>query len=318
MKTIYLHIGANKTGSSAIQAFLVRNKEKLQQQGYHVLRQTHDNAHYYLSNAFGYGPPLKGVDKERAINETISEIESSGCKNTIISSEYFILSKSPQKIRKAFASYNVKIIIYLRRHDLWFESLYKQAVKTVPRVEWEKGIDGYIKYVEQKKSQELSYKKLIMLWEEAFGKENLIIRPYEKESFRSGSLNRDFATVIGANDGPLEDSGHVVNKSFPVQYVDIYENMKRHEKLKPEELLNVMKWMLKQEDDKSYSLFDDIQRQDIINQNIADYKFLAERYKMDCPNLFINYEAGFGRKKIPNFSVPRLFRLVCRMAQDAA
>ena len=126
---LLFHIGVPKTGSTALQDFLLLNREKLNEVGW-----SYPKIGYYYGNING-DSLLRSLYKkdEREFNEKMNLIVEHLQKyNVIISCEYFF----PQPALKLFSRVkkfwdNIKAIIYLRRQDLYIESLYNQKIKMV-------------------------------------------------------------------------------------------------------------------------------------------------------------------------------------------
>jgi len=205
MKKLTLHIGYNKTGTSAIQTFLDRNRQPLIETGLHYPRTgIFDSAHYGISEFFIGRPVKTGVNTGQVlINALRDEIASSGCDNVILSSEYFTTANPDHiaRVRKAIAEfapdYQMQVIIYLRRHDLWFESLFNQAEKTAPAPPWQMDIRDFVLHVLGTASPECSYLRVVDRWARTFGDANVIVRPFEEDQFSGGTLVADFFHALG-------------------------------------------------------------------------------------------------------------------------
>ncbi len=182
MKTIFLHIGQHKTGSTSIQNFCRRNKRVL--------------------NTMGYGYPGNGnqhdfcqaVLKEDTpeIVSYLGKIEYRRFEKYIISSESFCKC-TPQNLEN-FAKvlkrrgWNVRVIVYLRRQDKAIESIYTQMLK-----------NGKIKisindYIRKSDFRNLHYGKFLDGWSEIFGKENIKILLFDKVKL---GLLKSFLRSIG-------------------------------------------------------------------------------------------------------------------------
>ncbi|MEQ8757964.1 MAG: hypothetical protein RID09_31210 [Coleofasciculus sp. G1-WW12-02] len=194
MTTVYLHIGTHKTGTSAIQKLLLNNREQLLSKGlflplskgsHHKLIQKNDNDKDYGLNA----------EKWEAL---LQEIRSQESNNIVISSEDFFRLDSGliPKLKDYLSNYETKIIVYLRRQDNYLISLYCQAVKTAHH--W----DSLNQHILDNKYYADYYQRLEP-WKQAFGKENLIVRVYEKDQLSNGLFN-DFLKSIHINSDGLD------------------------------------------------------------------------------------------------------------------
>lgn len=208
--TLYLHIGMNKTGSSAIQRFFSSNRQMLATKGLlYPMAGCVGDAHYGLSDALGFiqGKVSTSGRKETKLGELAEalsvEVHSVKAKDVFVSSEFFVLPKSVDKVKEFFADYNIKIVVYLRRHDQWWPSSYNQAVRTVSNPPWGRGFLPYFNYMSKKRPDIGDYRSLLHNWSLLFGKENMIVRPYESQQIQP-TLISDVLRTIGRDDLSLD------------------------------------------------------------------------------------------------------------------
>jgi len=197
---LIVHIGYNKTGTSSIQSYCFEHAEALRRDGlcYSTIG-THDNAHYVVSKLFIGAPSSEAVNTPPDLMERFREdFERSGCESLLLSSEYLVLANHIhiQAIRDALYKYfqvdECKIVVYLRRHDLWFESLFNQAVKNVDSPPWELDIKDYVIQSLGGAGNRPHYFTVLEHWAKEFGKDAMIVRPFETAQFVGGSLISDF------------------------------------------------------------------------------------------------------------------------------
>ncbi len=135
-KTAYIHIGMPKTGTTAIQSTLQRffNEGKLDK---------FDMQFHFSSNTRGLIGDYWTIKDEKyvieQIHKIISEHSKIGEKNIIFSEELLIAAINSDYwgfkydllpvLATAFKDYDTKIIIYIRRQDLFIESLVNQNAK---------------------------------------------------------------------------------------------------------------------------------------------------------------------------------------------
>ena len=208
-KTLYLHIGAHKTGTTALQHFLSANREILKNQGY--LYPGNDYAHHDMAHEFS-SLSLPEIRKNRncATRRFFNEINSSHFDTIIMSSEDFENMSPEIPFLKEFLSpdFHVKIIYYVRRQDDKLESTYSEYVKS-PVKRYDKPISVFIKEKtgqvpddpekpekNRGKPRHSDYYSILMPWCEAFGRNNIIVRCYEKEQLPEG-IYHDFLDAVG-------------------------------------------------------------------------------------------------------------------------
>nr|WP_321980118.1 hypothetical protein [uncultured Cohaesibacter sp.] len=203
MKTIYLHIGTHKTGTTSLQNFLFSNREALKKSGWDypdlgIL----DGAHHKLvrelihkgkNSIFSPLSPKMKLGDLPLWNDLKNYIENSDTENHIFSGEGFWWVQTPQAIADFLKDYNIKIVIYLRRQDLYLESFYQQMVKDGPARQ-PKPIDAWVEYVTRKFNYH-DYFKVIQKWEKSFGKENIIVAEFNR-AIRFG-LEKHFLNLVG-------------------------------------------------------------------------------------------------------------------------
>lgn len=148
MKTIYLHIGYNKTGTTAIQSTFFDNIKELAEQGIFYPQECRGKrkspAHHSLAESllFQIGKPLPDFVKPRIYSHyppdyywqlLHQELAETNCEKVFISSEAFSRLRGNREqmefVKKQFEGYQVKILVYLRDLVEYFESAYNQAVK---------------------------------------------------------------------------------------------------------------------------------------------------------------------------------------------
>jgi hypothetical protein len=186
MKQVFLHIGTHKTGTTSLQFFMHKNRQRLVELGY--LYPSQSQAHQNL--AFTLMSDPRANYQADTWEETISEIENKGLNKIIISSEAFLESgklEFIEQVAEKLKKYQTKIIIYLRRQDKKIESNYNQNLKTGVFVG---SADSYIQVTGTP-----NYLKIINEWSQFFGKENIIVRPLEKQQIPD--IYVDFFKIVG-------------------------------------------------------------------------------------------------------------------------
>lgn len=146
-------------------------------------------AHHHLISAIRNSPhPVFKPKKPFA--EYIAELKNEVAENAqcLISTEIFneIIDFSQLELFRTVAK-KVKVIVYLRRQDHFLESGYSYEVKFGNKMSFEEYCDQW----------RLSYRDLCNRYADVFGKENIIVRPYERQQFYGGNIFSDFLNVLG-------------------------------------------------------------------------------------------------------------------------
>lgn len=189
MAKVFLHIGMNKTGSSAIQTYLHHNRQVLKDTGLLWPETGRDRDgpgagyHYRLSTAlgFGAGPNQAGdADERRALRVALeAEIAASEARTVVISSEYFVLRRNPEMLAEFFDGLDTSVVVYLRRHDAWWPSLFAQAIKTTANPPWRRSFESYHAFHAKRQEQYFEFGPLLDDMAAIFGRDRIIACPYE-------------------------------------------------------------------------------------------------------------------------------------------
>ena len=194
---IFLHVGAGKTGSSAIQSVLQKNRKKLIELGF--LYPNFDQQHK-VSASLNHAAFIKRnseQDKTEKLQQKIQFCAKKGISNIVLSWEVPHVKKW-DFIQSFTKEHTVKVICYFRRQDHWLESSWKQ---------W--GIKRYNTIDDYIENNGLGYAycywdKYCDAWSALVGKDNFISRVYEKEQLINSDVVSDFLNVIGCKTNGLD------------------------------------------------------------------------------------------------------------------
>jgi len=209
MTRLILHIGYNKTGTTSLQAFFAANAAALRANGIlypETGRIPGRNAHYGINLALGIADAARPADIPRPTGlqaALAAEVAASGCTTVIISSEFLVTSSQADiaAVKTFFAGYDVRILCYLRRHDHAFESAYAQSIKTTPQPPWMTGIESFILFHMGTGRPSYDYAAVLHHWAHHFGRDALIVRPYEAAQ-NQPDIHADFLAASGLPDHP--------------------------------------------------------------------------------------------------------------------
>ena len=193
-KELLIHIGAGKTGTTSLQYFFWANRRALKTHGilYPELGAV-AGAHHLLSPHL---PPFLNWTFIPAA-EWAPQLHAKMDKRALISSE--IISSATPDVVRAFAPqvnryFKPKIILYVRRQDRWMVAAYSQQVKAgTQRLDFTSSPDFWFRGA--------NFAERLKAWTEAFGAENIIVRPYERGQLSGGDIRRDFLNgILGIDD----------------------------------------------------------------------------------------------------------------------
>ena len=214
MKVLYLHIGTPKTATSSIQKFLCDNRKILEQHGYCFPKLPHKypyvssnrNAHFMLGDTNSPDQQANMQEKTDDLLEGLGRVRDCFKKYDFViltdedlwrASSYSRKELFPYLKQEAMQQgYQIKIIVYLRRQDKYLISLWNQNIKRASRPCLQQ-INDYMVRLQKKAKLVLDYAAKLDSIAELFGKENLIVRRFEPQSWVNHSIIDDFMDCIG-------------------------------------------------------------------------------------------------------------------------
>lgn len=214
MKKIYIHIGTSKTGSSAIQNFLLTNKELLLKEGYYYPEHKLDKNNISGGNASKLMTFLKDGEISEAKKE-YQQLINCNVENIILSCES--LYGIPKEL--SLIAPEARIIVYIRNQIDRIQSSYNQSVKKHQMV---LSIDDWIKKIINDKNEcNFSHLKL-QEWKKYYDSENIFVRVYDKKYFHSEKIEIDFLKTIGCPFIPsFEFQSKNINSSYTKECLNL-------------------------------------------------------------------------------------------------
>lgn len=227
MRTLYLRIGSDKAGTVTLARLVERNKDVFLR--HNVLAPSRNCL--TLFDHFVNEQSLKTIDvfgseatppadkRAHEFADFMKHYPDLKEMDIFLTTETFWgrLSKKDIPVRKDdistlcecikdfFCNHAIKIILHLRRVDLYIESLYKQRIKS----------NQFVNMERLKKS--ISPQKcmaLLGILEDVFGKENLIVRPFERSQMLNNDLVADTLGIMGLHDQRGEFATMVANEGL--------------------------------------------------------------------------------------------------------
>ncbi len=211
MSTVYIYIGTQKTGTTALQTFLHGNEEELNKQGYcYPSFQLGIESLYMYRNGQFLIYQLRPKEKRTERGEQVRDMAYAQLRDYIEKYPNIILSDEMIWHQSRYDEHfwsdllerfqalgcDVKVIVYLRRQDLTVQSLWNQGIKM-----FFKNKMTLRTYVEDKhyRVYRFDYYENLKHIEKYVGKENIIVRPYERGRFEGEqhTLFSDFFKSVG-------------------------------------------------------------------------------------------------------------------------
>ena len=194
MQTLYLHLGAHRTGTSSIQNFLHLNAGALAARG--VLYPFGVKRHLDLANRL-----FAGQTTADEIAEGIrDEIAACGhdIHSVILSDEDIAMRRDLSALAGLARHFRVRPVYSLRRQDLWLESWYLQNLKWQWNPELSHcTLDGFM--ARRADFHWIDYDRSIRHLEDLFGAENVVIEVFEKGRMPGGPVE-SFCRAVGIDD----------------------------------------------------------------------------------------------------------------------
>lgn len=190
-----IHIGAPKTGSTALQRFLSDNLAPLVQDGFlYPSSFMRGGGHHDLAFFCHGGYPEWATPDSESLESSFDRLKleiSNSPLDVILSSENFYWLCSPDTVARrlneiGLSPQHTTVVVYLRRQEEVIPSWYSQAVKAL----------GYSGTPEQHMAEHCElwdYPARLAPWAANFGSKNILVRPYAENA----NICRDFISALG-------------------------------------------------------------------------------------------------------------------------
>lgn len=203
MRRLFLHIGAHKTGTTALQQGLYQNRILLQALGCsYACSPTAKHLHSYLGSATPGHFLTQGF---KLLNpDSVSALLAEAATDTVVaSSENFsfffqkpAIAALAETLRAQFDQ--IRIVCYLRRQDRHAVSHHQEGAKPYRHVEG--GFWGQAPTALPDHSPAhdlyLDYNRRLGLWADVFGDDAIDIRIYDRALLKDGDIFADFLDLL--------------------------------------------------------------------------------------------------------------------------
>ena len=203
---VLIHIGPPKSGTSAIQYSLQKNRQKLAANGIYYpkhLTDVNGISSGNLSSIYDVSIKSRSINTAK-VSTLLAKCAELNMHTLVLSSEFFF-----ERITEIVAVLpQAKFIAYIRNPLDSFESLYNQSVKRHHKVQ------------PIKMSAKLPMLYLTRLYTliDEFGANKFILRSYSKSAFFKGSIINDFYSILDVE--PPSDVSKNINSSYSFEALE--------------------------------------------------------------------------------------------------
>lgn len=260
---ILLHIGQGKTGTSAIQAFLMLNSRRLREAGILYPSVSISGFNVDFGNHNPVADALAGVSRyphltaDQYFAQFFETAHRFHAERMILSAEHFFggeprvwdvpdmetyEARYPQKISvlaRYLEGHEVSVLVYLRPQVDWLASAVGQNVRL-------EGLIGKTVYENDRQFFEiwkpyLRYARLLECWADVLQPHVLTAVPYVREKLYRQSSVADFLrrAELDHLDIPLANSQRDINQSLTLEYIEVKKRLNKQPKSKNAERVTI-------------------------------------------------------------------------------
>ena len=206
-KRLYLHIGTHKTATTSVQHFFAKNRKALRRQGIFypcqsIVGAPKHYAHHRVAHAISGKDPI--MSKELAADFFTELHRRTGeSDKAFLSAEPFYrhmmeeegddqdapYARYIERVRQMTEAFDVKIMVMVRRQDLFAESLYSEHVLST---NYQRRIHTFLK----EKAGLLDYAARMKQWAAVFGQDSIVLDTFEPDYLKH-PVERLFVEWLG-------------------------------------------------------------------------------------------------------------------------
>lgn len=221
---LIVHVGANKTGSSAIQRFLSLNRDLFREQGVVVPDQDLALGNQVTGfHVFAFEKLFRDPDGRRQLEAAMEAIATSQpeAKAIVLSAENLVASPAaPGLFTGLVDKFDVRVVLYVRRQDEYILSSWQQWYSKVSGDFWAWAIGAVGSLGD--------WRAYLERWEAVVPREQITVRVFERAKLDGGDAIVDFYNRLGV-EAPFESLRYpqeTVNPSFSDAVMDLVKGNK--------------------------------------------------------------------------------------------
>ena len=210
---VFLHIGSEKTGTTAIQQWCGSNARFLREHGIHYPRALGQRNHVLLACYAAQGGRVADLRKLTGLHAEADmarfraelpqrfreEAQAAGAPAILVSNEHLssrlVAREEAERVRDFFRETvrdpEFKVILYVRRQDEMAQSTYSTYVKSGGRAAF--------RATPRLEDRRLNPLLVLDMWADVFGEENIVVRVFDRTRLVRGDIVHDLMRQIGVN-----------------------------------------------------------------------------------------------------------------------
>lgn len=269
---LLIHVGMQKTGSTALQNFLTANEGALAGKGVRYVAHGRNNiSHNRLFRS------LRGDGAGAVWDAVAAEAAAHTGTLSVLSSELLwdpaVAAAMARHMPEALLS-EARVIVYARRQDTYLEAMYKQKTKN-GRVQVTPA-----QFVATMGDALGDYKAILERFAQTLGTDRILLRRFERGAMAQGDIVADFLTRIGLDkaDAAFAQPAHEANQTLSRAVTEQLGALARHSRVNVRELAREMARDPAGAPKRSGDVFTNQQRREIMARFEAGNAEIARRY----------------------------------------
>ena len=238
-RTLLLHVGTHKTGTTALQEMLIHNRDGFAANGIAIPEtgRVYHTPEIYSPGHHGLAWDIGSANPAGLVANLIDELHAGDARTAVISSEEFHplhhRSEAFPALRAALeeAGFRTIVVLYLRAQARYAESLFQQHLRDHRNPSFAEHIAEILdrgRMAIKDLHFEFFYSTLLDSLACSFGPENIVVRPYLPDR-GPDHIHHDFLRIIAAVHGPFSFplTAAIANERFTLRALlqALYRNL---------------------------------------------------------------------------------------------
>ena len=212
MVRLVVHLGAAKSGSSALQHYFAKNRAALRANGVLIPDQDMAAGSNVSGTQLWFFESLRpcGADQQKIFHDRLARLretaDAEGLNTVVISSENLINPRGFHRLfEKVDQSFDLRCLLYVRRQDDYLISAWHQ---------WDMKRGDSPDQLFAKRAEFGDWHDRLLPWEETVGRDRITVRRFGKSYLTDGDVVSDFVSAIALNTDGCEPLAGFTNRSL--------------------------------------------------------------------------------------------------------